>query len=392
MTPHVPLFCLIATTLVPLPVLAQVANVYVATPKSEIYAYDASSTGKLTLIKGSPVPATVNTAIVVNGKYLFGIDKNQSNVDSWLIESDGALKKNGTTNVTRFDKDDPGGQVDVVGTIFLDHTGATLYAGIYDGWEGPVGNPYEFFNIEKGTGELNYTGQAQGSPPGASPLTFTGNNDFAYGAFCWTGRGSEIRTYTRHNDGALVEGVGGEFPEAPSGDAFCAGDIVAADSTGHLAFSFQAQPPPLLGDPNGDYLGAYSTSDKGNLTTTSTYKNMAMVAGGAGAVLGTMSMSPSGKLLAVTTGTGVQIFHFNGAKPVTKFTEVIGTSGWINQIQWDNDNHLYAINGASGKLHVYTVTTASAVEAHGSPYTIPGGAYDSTTGEASILAVQTLPR
>jgi hypothetical protein len=69
----------------------------------------------------------------------------------------------------------------------------------------------------------------------------------------------------------------------------------------------------------------------------------------------------------------VQFFHFNGAAPITKFTGIIGTSGGIASMAWDKYNHLYAWNGASGKLHVYTVTTTSVVEAAGSPYSnIPG--------------------
>jgi hypothetical protein len=38
--------------------------------------------------------------------------------------------------------------------------------------------------------------------------------------------------------------------------------------------------------------------------------------------------------------------------------------------QWDKSNHLYAINGATGKVHVYTVSTSKVVEAAGSPYAV----------------------
>ena len=69
-------------------------------------------------------------------------------------------------------------------------------------------------------------------------------------------------------------------------------------------------------------------------------------------------------------GTGIQFFHFNGAKPVTEFTGIIGFSGYITAMQWDKSNHLYAINGASGNVHVYTATSTSVVEAPGSPYPI----------------------
>jgi hypothetical protein len=38
---------------------------------------------------------------------------------------------------------------------------------------------------------------------------------------------------------------------------------------------------------------------------------------------------------------------------------------------WDSDGHLYAQNGATGKMHVYDVTKTSAKELSGSPTLIP---------------------
>jgi outer membrane protein assembly factor BamB len=83
-----------------------------------------------------------------------------------------------------------------------------------------------------------------------------------------------------------------------------------------------------------------------------------------------MAMSPSGRILAVSVETGVQFFHFNAAEPITAFTGIIGVSGHISSMQWDSSNHLYAINGASGRLHVYTAATTGVDEAPGSPYAI----------------------
>jgi outer membrane protein assembly factor BamB len=116
-------------------------------------------------------------------------------------------------------------------------------------------------------------------------------------------------------------------------------------------------------------LASFTADSKGNLTTKNTAKEMPTIAGSG---INVMRMSPAGNLVAIATGTGVQIFHFNGSSPITKFTGVIGSSGYISALQWDKNNHLYAINGATGKLHVYTVTTTSAVEASGSPYAIGG--------------------
>jgi hypothetical protein len=57
-----------------------------------------------------------------------------------------------------------------------------------------------------------------------------------------------------------------------------------------------------------------------------------------------------------------------------------GTSGYISTMAWDKDNHLYALNAFSGRLHVYTATSTGVVEAAGSPYNLPycGHAYNAT--------------
>jgi hypothetical protein len=89
-------------------------------------------------------------------------------------------------------------------------------------------------------------------------------------------------------------------------------------------------------------------------------------------------MSPSGKLFAVG-GTGFQVFHFNGAEPITPFTGLLQANYQFQAFAWDGDNHLYALSG--GKLFVYTVTPASINEAPGSPYSIP---------EASSVIVRSL--
>jgi len=89
-----------------------------------------------------------------------------------------------------------------------------------------------------------------------------------------------------------------------------------------------------------------------------------------------LEMSPSGTLLAVAGSGGLQIFHFNGASPITNFTGVL-TTDFIDRLFWDHSNHLYALSpvpGPStsglGKLHVFTVTDTGAIEAPGSPYAI----------------------
>jgi outer membrane protein assembly factor BamB len=85
-----------------------------------------------------------------------------------------------------------------------------------------------------------------------------------------------------------------------------------------------------------------------------------------------IAMSPSGKLLAVAGSSGVQVFHFNGSSPITHYTAVLTKDAvaQVDQLFWDNANHLYAISQAAGKLFVFTVTATSYSQAAGSPYTI----------------------
>jgi WD40 repeat protein len=82
-----------------------------------------------------------------------------------------------------------------------------------------------------------------------------------------------------------------------------------------------------------------------------------------------IAMSPSGELLAVGGTAGVQVFHFNGANPVTRYTGLLN-SVEVDQMSWDSDNHLYAISQSAGKLFVFTITPTSYSQAAGSPYAI----------------------
>jgi WD40 repeat protein len=119
-------------------------------------------------------------------------------------------------------------------------------------------------------------------------------------------------------------------------------------------------------------LATYTADSTGNLTTTSTYADMpttevATEAQGSG--VRDYWMSPSGKFLAVAGTSGLQIFHFNGASPITKYTNLIVTRE-VDQVFWDNSNHLYAIGYNAGKLWVFTVTSKSVTQAPGSPHPI----------------------
>jgi WD40 repeat protein len=117
----------------------------------------------------------------------------------------------------------------------------------------------------------------------------------------------------------------------------------------------------------GLQLASYTIGSSGDLTSTNTKADMPTIDTWNYDL--EMKINPAGNVLAVTTGTGIQFFHFNGAGSITTFTGVIGGSGAIISMAWSG-NTLYAVNNASGKLHVYDVSTTKVVEAAGSPYSL----------------------
>jgi len=153
-------------------------------------------------------------------------------------------------------------------------------------------------------------------------------------------------------------------PDAKSGDFYCP-NLTTADPSNHVAISMQAINENF--EPDGPpQLATYTADSAGNLTTTNTRFNMPRPAV---QYVTDIAMSPSGKLLAVSGTAGLQIFHFNGSKPITHYTGLL-TKVEVDQVYWDNDNHLYAASYPGNSLFVFTVTPTSVRQAPGSPYTI----------------------
>jgi hypothetical protein len=338
-----------------------VAFVYVSSNPSgngyEINAFIAQPSGQMTQVEGSPFSADVQN-MAVNGRYLFGT--NGVDIYSFSIASDGALQEVGSVNAQQFNGGNCGGP----SALFLDHTGATLYdEDIYG--NNCANNSYQSFTIEDSTGQLNYLGMtSDASPEFNVPLSFIGNDAYAYGSTCYHYNPS-IFGFHRNNDGTLASlDINPPMPAAESGDFYCP-YLAAEDTTNHLAISVQQLNSNW--DPVGSpQLATYTADNLGNLTTNSTFSNMPSTAVRA---VTDIWMSPSGELLAVAGTSGLQIFHFNGSNPITRYTGLL-TRDEVDQLFWDNDNHVYAISRPAGKLFIFTVTSTSVSQAPGSPYTI----------------------
>jgi 6-phosphogluconolactonase (cycloisomerase 2 family) len=340
-----------------------VAYIYVSSAvnstTNHVNGYSAAANGSLTPIPGSPFSDNVGH-MAINGAWLFGVGPSSEGVGifSFSIGSNGALTRKDTYAVPSQD----GAPIN----IWLDHTGATLYVDANSG----DANDFLALSIDQSTGALSEVGDLSLGPGDESPMSFIGNNVFAYGSWFYEFNAG-ILDMQRASDGALssIDNFSAPMPTPRSGQGYWPGRA-AADPTKHLAIAVEPYVATSTGFAQAGpfQLATYIAQSDGSLTTNSTYENMPSV------LVGTIAdywMSPSGKYLAVGGTSGLQLFHFSGADPITKFTGLI-TKDSINQLFWDNVKHLYAISAKSGKLFVFTVTSKGATQASGSPHAIAG--------------------
>ena len=326
--------------------------------QNHVNGYAAAADGSLTPIPGSPFPASLNY-LAVTGRWLFGVlqsgspTDNGQVIDSYSIAPNGALTFKDKANAV----ESGGGII----SIYLDHTGSSLYADYYT-----TNNDYLNYSVNHSTGALSYVSTLPEGPADFTPVNFIGNNVYAYSSSCYH-FDPLIISLKRASDGSLSRLNGNStFPTEKSGGIYCPLQA-AADPTNHVAIAMQPLTPNW--DSDGLWqLATYTADASGHLTTTSTNENMPSVAVG---TVRDYRMSPSGKFLAVGGSLGLQLFHFNGANPITKLTGDL-TASPVDQLFWDNANHVYAISRTGGKLYVFTVTSTGAKQAPGSPHKITG--------------------
>lgn len=343
-----------------------VAYVYVANSAggntTEVSAFAADRAGRLSPVPGSPFMENVGS-MAVNGTYLMAAAG--SNINSYRIANDGSLTYAVSTDYQVVQSGCGG-----VNQLAFDHTGQSLYAAEYD--VDCSNNGLTNWAVENATGGLNYLGLTDTGNWNINTPSFIGNNQYGYTAYNDSCMYYSMNGFKRASNGILTEfGPTMNKPTPPSGVSAYIPYLGAADPTNHVAFAEIPANPP--GCASGSVqLATYTVNNDGSLTTTSTYANMPATAI---QTVYDMKMAPSGKLLAVAGQEGLQVFYFNGAAPITSYTPLLTTDA-INEVFWDNDNHLYAItgvfNGGANHLHVFTITPTGYREAPGSPYTISG--------------------
>lgn len=353
------------------------AYVYVSTlsasDANQILAYSAASDGTLSLIGGSPfspAPCAVTggcgpLSLAANGMWLFATDSY--NIDSLSIAANGALTQ-AQSYVAGYVSPTGSGIGGGPADLFFDQTGTTLYDGYYylNLPEGGGNNGYQSFSVAPMSGQITLVNQMAPGPQVGQALSFLSNNQFAYTSSCYHGLPA-IYGFQRGSDGSLTELTSSvTMPTAPSNEEYCP-YLAAADVSGHLTVAVQPN-ALLMGGPLGPYqLASYTADAAGNLTTTSTAANMPTVAVGD---IDDYRVSPDGHYLAVAGAGGLQVFHCNGAGPVTSFTDLLVNTE-IDHVGWDNNDHLYAIGRGTGQLFVFAVSPFGVMPAIGSPYSVP---------------------
>src|SRR5579863_7320108 len=225
-----------------------VAYIYVSSNYSgsnnRVVGYAASADGKRTEISGSPWADNLNY-LATNGSLLFGstniANDNGKNIFSYHIESNGALKYIGATNIQ---DDGTENGCNFAENLTLDHTGSYLYAYVEEA--GGCANAsdaygaFQSFAINKSTGLLKYLTVTNTMPPGNYvPLKMLADNDYAY----YVGEyGDGIDALQKTSNGSLVAinsasaVVGNEGMPSGWGWQY---NAVAADPTNHLAADIQ---------------------------------------------------------------------------------------------------------------------------------------------------------
>jgi hypothetical protein len=358
-------FAQTASTLIEHPSVSDshVAYVYVSSAvpgggMNEIKAFAAAPNGRLTPVPGSPFQENV-TSMAVNGKYLFAVNSDGVDFESYRIELDGAL------HYATTDEFSESQNCNHLGTLFLDRTGESVYDLVFDAAD-CANNTYESLAVEKPTGGLKAMGNSSANDWLTLPASFIGNNVYAYSSSCLSDLYWGIFGFKRGSDGLLTQiSIDAKPPTPPAGYFYCPSQA-AADPTDHVAISMQPVNQQTFSPDKPARLATYTADAKGNLNTSSTHGNMPETSV---ASVTDLNMSPSGKLLAVAGTGGLQIFHFNGSSPIKPYTGLLAKDE-IDQFFWDNENHLYAISRTADKLFVFTITPTSYSEAPGSPYTI----------------------
>jgi hypothetical protein len=353
-----------------------VARVYVQTANG-VNVYTTSSAGKLTLVSGSPFKNTTGQMIGMAGSHLITVGTNY--IHSYAIKSTGGIGAQlAQINSALYS----GAACGVTDGGTIDRTGTEAYIqfqflGSYD--QGC--DALQSYKIDASTGTFTFGGVAQfGGTYNerlGNPLVVAGNNGHAY-TFPMYRSEDEFQIFYRDRFGAMNDAAENTVTFPPPNGGVYFPIAMASDNqnvpTSHMAVALHEDFGEPCGGSTAPVLASYTIDYNGSLVY-----NGAMIKSAINPA--SMAINPQGNLLAVGASTsyscytqdgpGLQVFHFNGGKPITGYSNIL-TKNPINSIAWDKSNHLYATSHATNKLYVFTITPTSITPLAGSPFTLSG--------------------
>lgn len=365
---------LVSSLAVRIPAGAQSTSAYVYVqsqgPAGPVYEYNANSNGQLTPISGSPFKP--GTQIVGgNGTQFFTL--GHTLLHSYAVGANGAIGSQlSTASLFNYSGSSCGGTTDGDDAAVMDPSGKVVdvlleYGGnwscaAYQTYKANSDGSFTFI----GDTEEQFGDQSGAVNPASSWIpSLLGNQTFGYAQIV-SGHNSGLIGFKRLSSGELQLIQFNETDPTLDGSAanYSPGVPAAATMGNYVVL------PLYPYDSGSPQLGVYTVDAQGNLTTTNTSSNMPTAPGDA------VAFSPSGQFVAsyLGAGTGVWIYKFNGAAPLTYVAQALNDgSTSITGVAWDSSNHLYAISRGQNKLYMFTVTATSITQDAVVPLTSPVG-------------------
>lgn len=336
------------------------AHVYVQIqgPAGAVYEYNASPSGQLSAIPGSPFkPGT----LIIGGTNAQFYTLGKTSIHSYAVQSNGAIGSElSTMSILNNAGSACGGGTGGIDDAVLDHSGKYMYVLLQNGGDGSCA-AYQSYAINS-NGSFSFDGDTEENTSGGAGVgvpSILGNESFGY-ATEWIGHYSGDIGFRRESSGTLQLMQFHETDPTLTGTNYLPAYPDASPSSNYVVM--QLYPNSGGGDSGNPQLASYSVDAQGNLTTTNTSSNMPTPA-----LLGAYStFSPDGSMFVLYAGgsgygSGIEIYNFNGPAPLTLKTRLL-TGTPIDEVQWDTSNHMYAISTHTNTLYVYTVTSAGAVQ------------------------------
>lgn len=303
-------------------------------------------------------------SLAVNSRFVFATDG--TNIVTYTRGSNGDLYQTSSVNGTAHNITPQGSEV---GSIVLDRTGQTLYATEIN-YDGADDDAYTIWKVNS-DGSLLYIAATGISADYFTPLTFSGNDVYAYSFGCYFA-GWQINGFTRNTNNGMLSSFNpnAAIPPSNDGQMWCPDDL-AVSAMNYVAIDYND-----VGNPGSNYmLATYTLNSDGTLglvqnseTTTPFNGEHSMV------------FDPTGTYLAVAGNAGIQMYRLQTGGTLAPVGSVVDANVAFNVVRWDNSGHLYAIS--SSGLYIFTSSSGVLRQDPGSPLPV------SQAGSLAVLPAQ----